>query len=200
MTEAERAEWYYQHRDELVSEDDEPVEVEVSPRLDVTLSFRLPAAEADEIRSAARAAGVSLSAWIREACAMSYVTPDDALGSEPLSEASSVRRELEEFEERLAEAHDAFGQLIDTWRRVHRRSESTFGGHLRLFQSFASMPAPLLITVEQSPFSPTDYRAVGAVVHHEVHKSRSDALAAAEDRARSDALAAAEDRAGHGQR
>jgi hypothetical protein len=34
--------------------------------LSVTMSFRLPGAEADSIREAARAAGMSLSEWIRQ--------------------------------------------------------------------------------------------------------------------------------------
>jgi hypothetical protein len=39
--------------------------VEISPQLSVTMSFRLPGAEADAIRQAADAADMTLSEWIR---------------------------------------------------------------------------------------------------------------------------------------
>jgi hypothetical protein len=77
MTDAELAEWQYAHRDELDAEEGEPVDAEISPQLSVTLSFRAPGAEADAIREAARHAGMSMSEWIRQACAVA-AAPDVA--------------------------------------------------------------------------------------------------------------------------
>lgn len=77
MTEAELAEWQYAHRDELDAEEGEPVHADISPQLSVTLSFRLPGAEADAIREAAREAGMSMSEWIRQTCAV-VAAPEDA--------------------------------------------------------------------------------------------------------------------------
>lgn len=77
MTDAELAEWQYAHRDELEAEDGEPVHAEISTQLSVTLSFRVPGSEADTIREAAREAGMSMSEWIRRACAVA-AAPDSA--------------------------------------------------------------------------------------------------------------------------
>lgn len=77
MTEAELAEWQYAHRDELDSDEGEAVDADVSPQLSVTLSFRVPGSEADSIREAAREAGMSMSEWIRRACAVA-AAPDAA--------------------------------------------------------------------------------------------------------------------------
>lgn len=62
MSEAELAEYHWQHRDDEFGEE---VDFDVSKPLRVTMSFRLPADEADVIREAAAAAGTSLSEWIR---------------------------------------------------------------------------------------------------------------------------------------
>lgn len=77
MTEAELAEWQYAHRDELDSDEGEAVDADISPQLSVTLSFRVPGAEADAIRQAAREAGLSMSEWIRRTCAVA-AAPDAA--------------------------------------------------------------------------------------------------------------------------
>ena len=102
LSEAELAEWQYAHRDELESEEGEEVEVEISPQLSVTISFRLPGGEADAIREAARDAGVSLSEWIREACAAT-LEPDEDAGSrrEVQTELRDATRELEALARRL---------------------------------------------------------------------------------------------------
>lgn len=68
MTEAELAAWQYAHRDELDLDSGEQVAIDISPRLSVTISLRLPGAEADAIRQAAREANLTLSEWIRRAC------------------------------------------------------------------------------------------------------------------------------------
>ena len=107
MTEAELAEWQYAHRDELESEEGEEVEVEISPQLSVTISFRLPGAEADAIREAARDAGLSLSEWIRQACAAA-LEPDETTRSRRgiQTELREATRELEALAQRLnAVAH-----------------------------------------------------------------------------------------------
>jgi hypothetical protein len=62
MNEAELAQYHWQHRDDELGEE---VDFEVTRPLRVTMSFRLPADEADVIREAASAAGTSLSEWIR---------------------------------------------------------------------------------------------------------------------------------------
>lgn len=62
MSDAELAEHHWQHRDDELGEE---VEFEIAKPLRVTMSFRLPAEEADAIREAAAAAGTSLSEWIR---------------------------------------------------------------------------------------------------------------------------------------
>ncbi|MCA1707460.1 MAG: hypothetical protein LC808_31010 [Actinobacteria bacterium] len=62
MSDAELAEYHREHRDDELGEE---VDFEVAKPLRVTMSFRLPAEEADVIREAAAAAGTSLSEWIR---------------------------------------------------------------------------------------------------------------------------------------
>lgn len=107
LTEAELAEWQYAHRDELESDDGEEVDAEISPQLSVTMSFRLPGAEADAIREAARDAELSLSEWIRQACAAA-LEPDERAGSRRAAEAElrDATRELEALARRLeAAAH-----------------------------------------------------------------------------------------------
>jgi hypothetical protein len=96
MTDAELAQWQYEHREELDEEEGEPVDVEISSNLTVTMSFRLPGSEADAIRQAAREAGMSLSAWIRQACA-------EALTEDDLSEQrAAIDSELAEAERQVA--------------------------------------------------------------------------------------------------
>jgi hypothetical protein len=89
MTEAQLAQWQYAHRKELDAEEGEvvdfDVDFDVAPHVSVTMSFRLPGPEADAIRAAAQGAGMTLSEWIRQACA-------DAIRP---SEAAAGRREVE---------------------------------------------------------------------------------------------------------
>jgi hypothetical protein len=107
MTDAALAKWQYAHRDELDADEGDEVEVEISPQVSVTISFRLPGAEADAIRGAARDAGVSLSAWIRHACADAFAadeTPSSRRAIE--AELRDCARELEVLARRLdAAAH-----------------------------------------------------------------------------------------------
>lgn len=62
MSDAELAEYHWEHRDDELGEE---VDFEIAKPLRITMSFRLPAEEADAIREAAAAAGTSLSEWIR---------------------------------------------------------------------------------------------------------------------------------------
>lgn len=102
MTDAELAEWQYAHRDELESGEGDEVDVEISPQLSVTISFRLPGAEADAIREAAGDAGLSLSEWIRQACA-DALEPDETASSRRAVQAElrGATRELEALVRRL---------------------------------------------------------------------------------------------------
>ena len=109
MTDAELAEWQYAHRDELESAADEEVEIEISPQLSVTISFRLPGHEADAIREAARDAGVSLSEWIRRACT-------DALRP---GETERRQRALQAELHGLARELEAVAQRFDAAGRAH---------------------------------------------------------------------------------
>lgn len=102
FTEGELAAWQYDHRDELDSKEGEKVEVDISPQLSVTLSFRLPGAEADAIRQAATAAGMSLSEWIRQACS-DALDPDRRARSHRAvqTELRDATHQLEELARRL---------------------------------------------------------------------------------------------------
>lgn len=84
LSEEELASWQYEHRDELDADRGEEVDVVVAADLAVTMSFRLSGPEADAIRAAAQAAGLTLSEWIRRACAVAVAEqaehgPDDAV-------------------------------------------------------------------------------------------------------------------------
>lgn len=70
MTDAELADYQYAHRDTPLGADAdlEDVEVEIAHPFSVSMSFRLPAHEAEAIRSAAEQAGMSVSDWIRGVC------------------------------------------------------------------------------------------------------------------------------------
>jgi uncharacterized protein (DUF1778 family) len=70
MTDAQMADWHYAHKAELDAhmDQDEEIPVEYGEKISITMSFRLPAEEADVIRHAASDAHISLSEWIRTAC------------------------------------------------------------------------------------------------------------------------------------
>lgn len=107
ITEAELAEWQYAHRDELDSEQGEEIDVNISPHLSVTISFRLPGDEADAIRRAAKEAGMTLSEWVRQACS-DALDPDRSARRHRAvqSELHDATRQLEELARRLdAAAH-----------------------------------------------------------------------------------------------
>jgi hypothetical protein len=72
MSDAEIADWQYAHRDELDealdSDDYETVEAEPAKDVATVTSFRMPPGELEEIRVAAKAEGLTMSEWIRNAC------------------------------------------------------------------------------------------------------------------------------------
>jgi hypothetical protein len=99
MSDAELAEHHWQHRDDALGEE---VDFEIVKPLRVTMSFRLPAEEADAIREAAAAAGTSLSEWIRWATMRAARDIDIP---PPRHAAISRAREL------LSQAEDELGRV-----------------------------------------------------------------------------------------
>jgi hypothetical protein len=99
MSDAELAEHHWQHRDETLGEE---VAFEIVKPLRVTMSFRLPAEEAEAIREAAAAAGTSLSEWIRWA---TMRAARDIDVPPPRHAAISRAREL------LSQAEDELGRV-----------------------------------------------------------------------------------------
>jgi hypothetical protein len=125
LSEAGLAAWQYARGDELDREQGEPVEVEFAPNLSVSMSFRLPGAEADAIRTAARSAGMSLSEWIRQVCA-DAATDDGGLQRRQAidAELAEAEREIAKMQRRLAAARR---QNLGTRqrKRTDRTSSST---------------------------------------------------------------------------
>ena len=97
-SEDERAEEHYAHRDE----DDrwgEPVQARGPTTLSVMVSARFSSGEAEELSRAAEAAGMSRSAFVRQAALLA------ASGS--VVDIDRVRRDVDEAERRLADARRA---------------------------------------------------------------------------------------------
>ena len=99
-SEAQRAEDHYAHRN-----DDkrwgEPVESEGPDQLSVMVSTRFNRSEADQLSTAAEAAGMSRSAFIRQA-ALSAITGK-------IIDVARIRREIDEAEHRMAAAREGLG-------------------------------------------------------------------------------------------
>lgn len=98
-TEAEDAQWLYEHRDELEGED---VDFEVAKPLSITFAFRLPPDEAQAIRSAAEAARISVSEFIREACR-------STTGAAPPLDRARLRRAVEALDRDVEDLRQAAG-------------------------------------------------------------------------------------------
>ena len=97
MTQEEYAEWLYQHRDD--TEGWEEVEAEVSPNLASVVSVRLRRSELTAIETAADAAGLKLSTFIRQAAlAASGVVDLDAARRD----IDRLRRQVDELSRHLA--------------------------------------------------------------------------------------------------
>src|SRR5215211_4066229 len=71
MTEAELAEHFHRHRDDLAGDE---VESRTPTRLDVMISARFSREEATALRAAAERAGMSLSAYLRQTALAAFAT------------------------------------------------------------------------------------------------------------------------------
>ncbi len=85
MTEAEYAEWLYEHREVL--EIGEPVDAEISPNLTSVVSVRFKRGELSQIEAAAKAASMPFTTYIREA----------AVRASGLTDISRVRRDAKKL-------------------------------------------------------------------------------------------------------
>ena len=89
--------YWNEHLTDPDVDEGEVLEVEVARPLTSTFSLRIPAAELDAIRVAASNAGVSVSEWVRTACAT-------ALGTEETRQVIDLlanRAELQQLVRRL---------------------------------------------------------------------------------------------------
>lgn len=99
-TEEERAEEHYLHRDDEDRWGD-PVPSQAPVQLSVMVSARFSRSEADQLRAAAQAAGMTRSAFVRQAALTA------AQGQ--VIDVQRVRREVTAAERRLAAARRALG-------------------------------------------------------------------------------------------
>ena len=77
MTEAELAEWQYEHQGELDAEAGELVEAEIAENLTVMISLLVTQQEANQIRGRAAATDLTVSDWIRQCCEAALQEPQD---------------------------------------------------------------------------------------------------------------------------
>jgi hypothetical protein len=79
MSDAEIAGWQYARRteldDALDSDDYETVEAQSAKDVATITSFRMPPGELEQIRTAAKTDGVTMSEWIRNACTAALGRP-----------------------------------------------------------------------------------------------------------------------------
>lgn len=99
-TEAERAEEHYEDRDDR-DRWDEPVDARGPRQLSVMVSARFSRSEADQLSAAAAAAGMTRSAFVRQAALSA------AIGA--VVDVARVRRSVDEAERQLAAARQALG-------------------------------------------------------------------------------------------
>lgn len=98
------AAYWNEHLTDPDVDDGEVVEVTVARPLTSTFSLRIPAAELDVIRAEASNAGVSVSEWVRTACAAALSTPENRQMVEILANRAALQqlvrrlRELVELE------------------------------------------------------------------------------------------------------
>lgn len=90
MTQEEYAGWLHQHRDDAGWEQ---AEAEVSPNLAAVVSVRLRRSELSAIEDAAEAAGLKLSAFIRQA----------ALAASGVVDLDAARRDLDRLRRQIDE-------------------------------------------------------------------------------------------------
>jgi hypothetical protein len=103
---AEAAYWDEHLTDPDVAEG-EVVQVEVARPLTSTFSLRLPAAELDAIRQAASKANVSVSEWVRTACAAALDSPE----VRSVVDRAALQRLVERLRQRLQEESSELSEL-----------------------------------------------------------------------------------------
>lgn len=99
-SEAERAEEHWAHRDDQ-DRWGEPVEAKGPEPLSVMVSARFSRAEADQLAAAAKAAGMTRSAFVRQASLSS--------AGGKVVDVARVRRSVDEAERQLSAAREALG-------------------------------------------------------------------------------------------
>lgn len=111
MTDAEIAQWQYDHRDELDADldSDDYETVVATPAKDVATvtSFRMPPGELEQIRHAARTDGVTMSEWIRSACKTALGRPASMPDRAHIIELLDVLRRTVEEADRTVKAQSA---------------------------------------------------------------------------------------------
>jgi len=99
-SEAERADEYWAHRDDQ-DRWGEPIEARGPELLSVMVSARFSRAEADQLAAAAEAAGMTRSAFVRQAALSS--------AGGKVVDVARVRRSVDEAERQLSAAREALG-------------------------------------------------------------------------------------------
>jgi len=99
-SEAERAEEHWAHRDDQ-DRWGEPVEARGPEPLSVMVSARFSRAEADQLAAAAEAAGMTRSAFVRQAALSS--------AGGKVVDVARVRRSVDEAERQLSASREALG-------------------------------------------------------------------------------------------
>lgn len=97
-TDAQAADWYYEHRDELDA-DAEAVEARTPSRLSTVVSIRLSTEDAKTLTAAAEKAGMTLSAYMRQ-CSLNAA-------SGRVVDLDRVRADVDDATRRLTDAREA---------------------------------------------------------------------------------------------
>jgi hypothetical protein len=98
MNDAELAEYYHANKDSLLGEED--VEVRIAERLESVVSVRFTPSELTALEQAADAAGLKLSAYIRQA----------ALSNASVIDLERARREMRRLEGVVSNLSGALGR------------------------------------------------------------------------------------------
>ncbi len=115
MTEAELAEYFYAHRDDLAGEE---VPSRAPERMDVMISARFAPSEAAELRAAAEQARMSVSAFLRQRVIATMHTN--------VVDLERARADLRDVYTKAADALRALAEPPPTRRRARKpRRETT---------------------------------------------------------------------------
>lgn len=115
MTEAELAEYYYAHRDDIAGDE---VASTAPKRLDVMISARFSTTEASQVRAAAEQARMSVSAFLRQQALA-------ALGGNVV-DLARVRADLEDMHAKAADALQALAdEPVARHSKPRRRSTAS---------------------------------------------------------------------------